>query len=328
VIVRPLVFVATLLANASALAQSLPFEVTARPIEYFRIGSSETSFGPLVFNGGLELTAVNRDFGSLSGLRFVTPGANFLSVSDNGFWISGSIGRDANGHPASLDNARIAEMRGADGERTTEKWSTDAEGLLIDGDTISVTFERDHRISTGKVDPATLEFAANNEPLPVPARELRSNRGFETLTKAPENGTLQGARVAVTEKSLDGSGNIFAGVMEGPMKGIFTVLRQDQYDISDGDFLPDGDLLLLERRFAMASGVAMRIRRINGADIKPGALVTGPVILEADMSYQIDNMECLDVWQRADGVTMISLASDDNHSILQRNLYLEFRLTE
>ncbi len=46
------------------------------------------------------------------------------------------------------------------------------------------------------------------------------------------------------------------------------------------------------------------------------------------MAYQIDNMEGLDIWTRADGATMLSLMSDDNHSILQRNLYLEFRLAE
>ena len=31
-------------------------------------------------------------------------------------------------------------------------------------------------------------------------------------------------------------------------------------------------------------------------------------------------------WIRADGAQMVSLISDDNHSILQRNLYLEFVL--
>ena len=46
------------------------------------------------------------------------------------------------------------------------------------------------------------------------------------------------------------------------------------------------------------------------------------------MSYQIDNMEGLDVWRRDDGALMVSIVSDDNHSFLQRNLYLEFRLVE
>lgn len=315
-----------LLFGAAARAEDL--KVFSRTIDNFQIGSTETRFGPLDFNGGLELTSANRDFGSLSGLRFIEPGSVLLAVSDNGFWVSGTINRDAAGHPASLDQARIVEMRDENGERTSEKWNTDAEGLLIDGDKVSVSFERKHRIATGTLDRTTLTFAASDEKLPIPARELRSNRGFEALTKAPAGTPLQSARVAVSEKSLNKAGDIFAAIMEGPLKGIFFVKRDSEYDVSDGDFLPNGDLLLLERRFSMASGVAMRIRRIKGAEIKPGATVDGEVLFEADMAYQIDNMECLDVWQRADGATMISLASDDNHSILQRNLYLEFRLAE
>ena len=110
------------------------------------------------------------------------------------------------------------------------------------------------------------------------------------------------------------------------MKGVFTVARSEGFDITDGAFLPDGDLLLLERRFTFASGVAMRVRRIDGATIAPGRVADGPVLFTAGMDHQIDNMEALDVWQRADGATMVSLMSDDNHSLLQRNLYLEFRL--
>lgn len=319
-------FVFSLLASTSAFAEDI--QVNSRIIENFRIGSDEMRFGPLEFNGGLELTSVNRDFGSLSGLRFIEPGSSLLAVSDNGFWISATIGRDAAGHPASLDQVRIVEMQDANGEPTSEKWDTDAEGLLVDGDKVTVSFERNHRIATGTLDRETLIFTAKSEKLPVPARELRNNRGFEALTKSPVDSPLQGARVVASEKSLNKAGDIFAAVMEGPQKGIFYVRRGGDYDISDGDFLPDGDLLLLERSFSMASGVAMRIRRISGGDIRPGATVDGPILFEADMAYQIDNMECLDVWQRADGATMISLASDDNHSILQRNVYLEFRLAE
>ena len=59
--------------------------------------------------------------------------------------------------------------------------------------------------------------------------------------------------------------------------------------------------LLLERSFTMATGVKMRLRRIYGESIAKGAVADGPVLFEADMGYQIDNMEGLDVWQRADG---------------------------
>ncbi len=322
------VALAALLLSSAALATPVETDVNARTIENFKIASNETKFGPLEFVGGLELTSRNADFGALSAFRFLDDGAKLLSVSDNGFWISGTITRDANGKPVGFEQARIAEMS-LDGRGTADmKWLSDAEGLLVDGDRVSVSFERDHRISTGILNTETFDFPSVNERLPVPSKEIRSNRGFETLAKSPQDSPLGGARVAVTEKSLNKDRNIFAGIMDGPGKGVFFVARQGDYDITDGDFLPNGDLLLLERKFSMAAGVAMRIRKIAGETIKKGATVDGEVLIEADMAYQIDNMEALDVWQRSDGATMISLMSDDNHSILQRNLYLEFKLPQ
>ena len=112
------------------------------------------------------------------------------------------------------------------------------------------------------------------------------------------------------------------------MKGIFHIARKGEFDITDGDFLPSGDLLLLERRFNMADGIAMRLRLIQGDKIEPGATADGEVLLEAGLAYQIDNMEALDVWQNEAGETRITIMSDDNHSILQRNILLEFKLAE
>ncbi|WKL42354.1 esterase-like activity of phytase family protein [Sinorhizobium meliloti] len=91
---------------------------------------------------------------------------------------------------------------------------------------------------------------------------MRSNGGIETIAIAPKNGPLRGAAVVVSERSVDKADNLFAGILEGPMKGAFTVVRADPYSVTDGAFLPDGDLLLLERRFNFASGLGMRIRRI------------------------------------------------------------------
>jgi hypothetical protein len=76
----------------------------------------------------------------------------------------------------------------------------------------------------------------------------------------------------------------------------------------------------------MSRGIRMRLRQISGASIKPDAIVEGEILLEANMATQIDNMEGLDIWQATDGTTRLSLVSDDNKSILQRNLYLEFVL--
>jgi hypothetical protein len=165
-------------------------------------------------------------------------------------------------------------------------------------------------------------------PLLIPMRELRYNQSLETLAKAPASSPLGASRVVVSEKSLNAQGDIFAAVLEGPRKGVFFVHRTDGYDVSDGDFLPNGDLLLLERQYSLLGGIRMRIRRIAADTIRPGATVDGPTLIEADSSDQIDNMEGLTVWKDTSGGTRVSLISDDNQSLFQRTLYLEFRLAD
>ena len=301
-------------------------EVRAEPISRFRIGSDETRFGPLEFVGGLEMNARDRDFGSFSAFRFLSPGSDFVGVADTGFWYFGRLMRDGEGRPAGVSDFRMEAMVDENGSVIGEKWDTDAEGLAIAGDIATASFERAHRVSEYRLEPGAMKGKLRDIDFLVPSRELRQNRGFETVVYSDPGGALKGARVVVSEKSLDKDGNIFAAIVEGPAKGVFAVKRVGEFDITDGAFLPDGDLLLLERAFSMARGVAMRLRRIEAGTIREGGLADGPILLEAGMSYQIDNMEGLDVWRRDDGALMVSIVSDDNHSFLQRNLYLEFRL--
>ena len=301
-------------------------EVSSRPITNFRIGRDDRLFGPLEFVGGLEMTASSRNFGALSAMRFTQPGSDFIGVADTGFWFFGTVDRDAAGAPSGLSDVRMVQMVDADGQPIIRKWLVDAEGLDVRDGIATVGFEREHRVAQFRIDPADMKAPFKRLDFLIPKRELRQNRGFETVTRAHPQGQHEGALVVVAEKSLDKAGNIFAAIIEGQRKGIFTVKRSGDFDITDGAFLPDGDLLLLERSYRIADGVKMRLRRIYGESIAKGSVADGPILFEADMSYQIDNMEGMDVWQRADGATMVSLISDDNHSILQRNLYLEFVL--
>ncbi len=320
-----LAFVGPIEAGSAPLDR---IEVSARLITQFQIGRDAQQFGPLEFVGGLDLTANSRHFGALSAFRFTNADGDFIGVADTGFWFFGSVVHDANGRPAGIENFRMEEIVGADGQVGGKKWDIDAEGLAVKDGVATVGFERNHRIAQFRIKPGHMGAADRNLDFLVPANELRKNRGFETVAYSPEGGKNRGGLVVVSEKSLDKQGNIFAAVIEGPNKGIFTVRRNGSFDITDGSFLPDGDLLLLERSFSMTEGVKMRLRRIPGDAIAKGAVADGPVLLEADMGYQIDNMEAMDVWKRSDGAVMISLMSDDNHSMLQRNLYLEFVLHE
>ncbi|TPK57534.1 hypothetical protein FJ546_26650 [Mesorhizobium sp. B2-4-19] len=303
-----------------------PIEVSSRPITEFRIGRTDKQFGSLEFVGGLEMTSKSRDFGALSAFRFLKAGSDFIGVADTGYWFFGTVARDADRRPVGIQNFRMQQMVDQGGQPIDEKWEVDAEGLAVKDGVATVGFERNHRVTQFKIDPTDMKAPYRQLDFLVPARELRQNRGFETVTHANANGEHQGGLVVVSEKSLDKSGNIYAAIIEGPHMGVFTVRRNGDFDITDGAFLPDGDLLLLERSFTMAGGLKMRLRRIHGESVEKGAVADGPVLLDADMGYQIDNMEGLDVWTRDDGAVMVSLISDDNHSILQRNLYLEFVL--
>lgn len=317
-------------AHSAAQAEPAPIErmeVTTRPITRFEIGRSRTRFGPLDFVGGLEMVSSGRSFGGFSAMRFMTPGRDFIGVADTGFWFFGQVTRDAGQRPSGISNFRMVRMLDEDGKPVEGKWKADAESLAVKDGTATVGFERNHRIAQFHIDPDNMQAPFRKLDFLVPKHELRINRGFETVAYSPAGSALKGALVAVSERSLDPRGNVFAAVLDGPRKGVFTVVRSDDFDITDGAFLPNGDLLLLERSFSVLKGVRMRLRRLPADSIGKGQVADGPVLMQADMNHQIDNMEAMDVWRRADGALIVSLMSDDNRSFLQRSLYLEFLLS-
>jgi len=52
------------------------------------------------------------------------------------------------------------------------------------------------------------------------------------------------------------------------------------------------------------------------------------VIFEADLANEVDNMEGLDVHETPSGETILTMISDDNFSLIQRTLLLQFKLVE
>ncbi|MBB3658921.1 hypothetical protein FHX15_004181 [Rhizobium sp. BK650] len=318
----------SLATGFSGASAGEPAKIISRQVSDFHIGRDETRFGPLEFIGGLEMVSSNSLFGSLSSIRIRPDGKSFIGVLDTGQWLTGSIERDGEGKLSGLSGVEITPMRDRVGRTYEGKGHMDAEGLALDGDRILVSFEQYHRVDVYPDPGFLVSRALATIDILIPQDELRANRGIETVVVAPRSSLLKGAPIIVTERSLDEDGNRLAAILAGPLKGQFTVERDGSFDVTDAAFMPGGDLLLLERRFNMAEGIGMRIRRIKAADIKPGAIVNGELLVEGNFNYNIDNMEGLDAFQAADGSTHIILVSDDNHSILQRNLMLEFRLVD
>jgi Uncharacterized protein conserved in bacteria len=299
--------------------------VEAKVIRQFKAGSNETRFGALEFIGGLQYSSADSRLGGVSAIRFRPNGRDFVAVLDTGDWMTGTIERDAEGRLSGLSFLSIRAMLDARG-RASSKFDMDSEGLALQPGRLIVSYERRHRIDAYP-DPGYAGAKPQPVDMVIPRRELRANGGIETIAASPADGPLAGALVAVSEQSIDGDGNLFAAILDGPNKGIFKVARQEPWAVTDGAFLPDGDLVLLERRFSFVAGLGMRMRRIAGSSIRPGALVDGDVLIEADMGAEIDNMEGLDVLSE-NGQIRVIVVSDDNRSFLQRNLMLEFRLAD
>jgi hypothetical protein len=303
-------------------------EVHATPIRAFSMGDeTRTRFGALEFRGGLELTSSYREFGGLSSLRLSPDGQDFLTLSDKAHWFRGRIAYEKD-RPVGLVDVEAAPALGPDGKPLAKRGWYDTESIAQDGGTLWVGIERVNRIV--RFDYGRDGLLARGMPIEVPpgVKRLPNNKGLEALVFLPKGGPLGGTLVALSERGLDAAGNLTAFLIGGPTPGTFTVRRIDDYDISDATLLPSGDVLILERRFTWLTGVAMRIRKLAVADIKPGAVVDGAVLIEADMRYQIDNMEGLAVHRGTAGETVLTMVSDDNFSPIQRTILLQFTLVE
>jgi len=310
------------------VAEISPLTVHARPIEAFDpADKAKTRFGALEFRSGLILTSSFKGFGGLSAIRLGPDGKTFTALSDKGDWFTGTIAYNGK-IMTGLADVKSAPMLGDDGKPIQARGWFDSESLAFDGTIAYVGLERVNRIL--RFDFSKGGILARSEVVTAPSAiaRLPYNKGLEALAFVPKGLPLAGTLIALSERGLDKSGNLLGFLIGGPDPGQFTVRRSADFDISDCALLPSGDLLLLERKFSLAAGLGIRIRRIALASLKPGAVVDGPALFEADLGKEIDNMDGLDVHRDADGDLVLTMISDDNFSMLQRTLLLQFRLVE
>ena len=317
-------------------AQTLPSAQAARRHRGSRRSRSRPStfatlarrqFGLLEFRGGLALRSSFKNFGGMSAIRVASDGAHFIALNDKGWWFRGRIVYEGS-RPTGIVDAEMAPILGPDGQPLAARGWYDTESIAEDGGTLYVGIERVHQIVRFNYGKEGLLARGRPIPLPPGFRSLPSNRGLEALVFVPKGLPLGGTLIAISERGLDTAGNIQRLPDRGARPGGFAVKRSSNYDISDAALLPGGDLLLLERKFSWTSGLSVRIRRIALGESSRARLVDGPVLFEADLGYEIDNMEGLSVHRSAGGETVLTLISDDNFSPLQRTLLLQFTLAE
>ncbi len=317
-----------ILLSSFVKAEEQNISIVSTRIENFDLKNKlRKKFGKLKFAGGLVLRSSALKFGALSGLR-ISNKDEFLAISDTGFWVRAQIIRNQQGNPVALQEGKIAPLLDGRGLPFNNKWLSDAEGLTRLGDDIFVSTEQNTRILRYRTGKGLFGASLTTIPLPSNRSLFHTNNGFEALASFPKAHHLSGKMLAFRERPGRNLDHHQGFIIGDRVLGQFSLMAREGFAVTDADFLPSGDLLVLERRFTMGRGAETRIRRINSEQIEVDAKLRGEIIFSANRNQQIDNMEGLSVFLGSHGKTRIGMVSDDNHWPLQRTLYLEFILDD
>lgn len=312
-------------------AEIEPIDISASALAGFeKLLPSKTRFGRLEWRGGLVLTSPSENFGGWSGLAIDPDGRGFVAVSDAGTWLTGQITYDG-AKPTGIAMARQGPIQALGAKTLSRNRDRDAEEVvLVDGTTargsLLISFEQNQRIGRFEIGPRGVSAPRSYLELPPEMQRKKRGDGMEAMTVL-RGGTLKGSVVAIAEHLLDKSGRHTGWIWMRGKPQRFQIADIGGFSMTGAASLADGSLVVLERRFRWFEGVRMRLRLIPSADLAPGAVLDGEVLLEADMTREIDNMEAVAVHEGARGEPILTLLSDDNfNGFLQRTLLLQFTL--
>ena len=265
---------------------------------------------PARYAAGWALSSENDDFGGFSGLVVSTDAKTLVAINDKGDWWQAGFDLHAVAAPTQ------GTMRGFVPGAVADKSDLDAESLIRFREGFLVSFEQNHR----------LEFVAEPGEKPVPANMaaidfggISSNGGMEAIALLP-SGTL----LAFAERGLDVGGRLKAWLVNEDATASVYFEPPANFAPTDAATLPNGDILVLLRKYSAIEGVAIKVVHLKAGDVRPGAVMEGAEILHLTPEGPVDNMEGLDIAILDDDTVRLVMISDDNFNPLQRTLLMMF----
>ncbi|WIJ25656.1 esterase-like activity of phytase family protein [Devosia sp. RR2S18] len=312
-----------------AQAQPVPVSVTAAPIDTFKDVPVGGQVDGLIWRGGVSLTSQQDTFGGLSGLAVTGPHQQVVFVTDRGSFISGQLAYDDQARLFGFIGVTAEALQNSRGEVLPRQYARDAESvdtIYRNGEPIAVRvgFEHLTRVADFALVDGIPGGAAREVSIPDWLTNLRTNQSLESLCIAPPASPIAGSTLLLTEDARDEAGNQRGWFLGQNDVGPVSYRSSNRLVPTDCAFLPNGDLLVLERGVSLLTFL-MAVRRVPAAEVRPGNVMVGEVLLEAQ-GGDVDNMEALAVHSAPDGETRILVGSDNNFNDWQRTLLLEFAL--
>lgn len=303
---------------------SPPVRIAVTPVTLCPGKISCKRVGPLVFDRGYQLRSGDPAFGGFSAL--LVDGDVFTLLSDGGNIVRLRI--DSAGR---LRAARIGELPGGPGTGW-RKNDRDSESMTRDPATgqIWVGFEQHNAIWRYA---AGLGRALRHAE-PAAMADWPTNGGPEAMARLRDGRFVvlsEQARPVGQDKETgrDRIGLVFTrDPTIAPRRGFRFVYRPpDGFSPSDMAELPDGRLIVLNRRFRLPGGFDVVVTIIDRRDIAPRRRVSGRPIAHFQAPLLHDNFEGIAIVPDARGVGLWIL-SDDNQSVFQQSLLLKFHIAD
>lgn len=280
---------------------------------------ARTRVGALTYLGGIRLKSPDRAFGGFSSM--LIKGDQFILLADGGTLIRFRMGADWT--PRDLVFGDLPDGPGT-GWLKSER---DSESMVSDPATgqVWVGFENFNAIWRYDAGLTRAERSAR----PAAMRGWSINGGPESMVRMAD-----GRFVVISETSrpkgsrLGREALLFQGDPTTPgAKPIrFTYMPPNElYDPSDAVQLPDGRLIVLNRRFAVPGLFTAKLTLVDPRGIRAGTVLRGAEIATLAPPLLHDNYEALAVTREGDD-TILWVASDDNQQFWEWSLLLKFRI--
>ena len=286
---------------------------------------SQRTVGPLEFLAGYELSSESEYWGGLSGMVVSADGELLTAVADTGHWYRIGLEHDTAGRLTGFMGAESGWLLDTQGKPPKKRRSTAMPKRSRRCPTAISWWPL--RISTGiwlyKKPPKghALSQPAVVAGAPPDIAKLPRNGGIEAMARLPS-----GEYLLLSESGITVDGDRLGWIGRRSKWAELRLAPTGSFEPSDLALLPDGDLLLLERRVNLLDGFVSRLSVIDAQTLAPGAVLQPRELAILGSPLNVDNFEAVAARQAPDGSTLIYVLSDDNQRALQRTLLLQFRL--